>query len=85
MNEPDRLPPELCPLSPWQYFGLELLYSLPVIGWIFLICHALGSSNINKRNFARSFFCVYAIVLLLILLLSVTGAFSALTGRGGWA
>ena len=85
MNEMDRLPPELRPLSPWTYFGLEILYTLPVIGWIFLICHAVGSANINKRNFARSFFCVYVVVILLAILLGVSGVFSGLTGHGGWA
>ena len=25
------------PLSPWEYFGLQILYSLPLIGFIFLI------------------------------------------------
>ena len=87
MNEFERahLPEVYRPLSPWSYFGLEILYALPVIGWVFLICHALGSRNVNKRNFARSFFCVYVVVILLAVLLGVSGVFSGLTGRGGWA
>lgn len=85
MNEFDRLPEELRPLSPWSYFGLEILYALPVVGWVFLLCHAIGSRNVNKRNFARSFFCVYVIVLILVLVLSLTGAFSAWTGYGAGA
>ena len=79
MYETDRLPPELRPLSPWTYFGLDILYAIPLIGFIFLICHALGSTNVNKRNFARSFFCVYVIALILILILIFSGA---LTGLG---
>ena len=55
----DQLPPELQPMSPWAYFGYEILYALPVVGWIFLVCHAIGARNVNKRNFARSFFVVY--------------------------
>ncbi len=79
MYETDRLPPELRPLSPWTYFGLDILYTIPLIGFIFLVCHALGSANVNKRNFARSFFCVYVVVFVLILMLALSGA---LTGLG---
>ena len=79
MYETDRLPPELRPLSPWTYFGLEILYLIPVIGVIFLLCHAIGSSNVNKRNFACSHFCGQLLVLLVVLVLACTGA---LTGLG---
>ena len=52
MNEFEQqyLPEAYRPLSPWAYFGLSILYSVPVIGWIFLIAHALASRNINKRR-----------------------------------
>ena len=46
---------------------------MPVIGWVFLIAHALASRNINKRNYARSFFCIYILAAILILLLSFAG------------
>ena len=39
------------PLSPWAYFGLEILYTIPIIGFIFLLIHAISAPNINKRNF----------------------------------
>ena len=33
-----------------------LLYAVPVVGWVFLIVNSTGASaNINKRNFARSY------------------------------
>lgn len=70
----DRIPKSYRPLSPWTYFGLEILYAIPVVGLIFLICHAIGSENINKRNFARSFFCVYVLVIVVILALAISGA-----------
>ena len=57
--EQQYLPEAYRPLSPWTYFGLSILYAVPVIGWVFLIAHAVASRNINKRNYARSFFCVY--------------------------
>lgn len=54
------------PLSPWAYFGLQILYAIPIVGWIFLIIHAIGAGNVNKRNFARSYFCVLIIVLIIV-------------------
>lgn len=44
------------PLSPWAYFGLSILFSLPVVGFI------LSDANINRRNFARSYWCIYVII-----------------------
>ena len=39
MNEFElqHLPEAYRPLSPWSYFGLGILYALPLLGWIFLI------------------------------------------------
>ena len=54
------------PLSPWAYFGLEILYTIPIIGIIFLIVHAIGANNINKRNFARSYFCFVIVIAIII-------------------
>ena len=81
MNEFElqHLPEAYRPLSPWSYFGLGILYSLPLVGWIFLIVHAIGSANLNRRNYARSYFCVYLLVILLAAVLAVTGVLSGLT------
>ena len=75
----DFLPPEFQPLSPWSYFLLGILYALPVVGWIFLIVHALGAGNINRRNYARSFFCVYVVVIVLALVGVFSGLFYSWT------
>lgn len=61
------------PVSPWGYFGYTLLFSIPLIGFIFMLVFAFDDSNINRRNFARSYFCVLAILLILIAALAVTG------------
>ena len=34
------------PLSPWAYFGLSILFSLPVVGFIFLIIFSVSDANI---------------------------------------
>ena len=80
MNEFElqHLPEAYRPLSPWRYFGLGVLYSLPLVGWIFLIVHAIGSANLNRRNYARSYFCAYVMAIILIAILAVTGTLSGL-------
>ena len=72
----DNLPPELRPLSPWAYFGYEILYAIPLIGWIFLVCHALAAQNVNKRNFARSFFVIYVLIAFLWIFAACSGLFT---------
>ena len=59
------IPSAYNPISAWGYFGYRLLYSIPVIGWIVLIVHALAASNINVRRHARSYFCTFLLILLI--------------------
>ena len=65
-NYDPNVPSEYRPISMWGYFGYELLFSIPCVGLIFLIVFAVSASNVNLRNFARSYFC-YLIVCLVIL------------------
>ena len=37
--ELQHLPEAYRPLSPWTYFGLGILYSLPLVGWILSLIH----------------------------------------------
>lgn len=76
--ELQHLPEAYRPLSPWTYFGLGILYSLPLVGWIFLIVHAVGSMNINRRNYARSYFCAYVLAIILIAVLAAMGVLSSI-------
>lgn len=45
-------------LSPWAYVGYGILFTLPVIGWILAIVFALNDDNLNRRNFARGYWCM---------------------------
>ena len=57
---------EYRPISMWGYFGYELLFAIPLIGFILLLVFAFGGSrNINLRNFARSKFCVLILTVVL--------------------
>ena len=62
------------PLSPWAYFGLTILFQIPVIGLIFLIVFSISGKNINRRNFARSYWCVLALVLIIIAVYAIIAA-----------
>lgn len=73
------LPPQNRPLSAWAYWGLSLLYSVPVIGFIFLIVFSFNKSNINRRNFSRSYFCwllIFVIIMIVLVILALTGVIS---------
>lgn len=70
----ENIPDRYKPLSPWAYFGYQMLFNIPVVGIILLIIFALGGAkNINLRNFARSYFCVYIIMIVVFLVLLLTG------------
>lgn len=57
------------PISMWGYFGYEILFLIPFIGFILLIIFSVGGTrNINLRNFARSYFCLIIILLVLLVL-----------------
>ena len=67
------------PMSPWGYFGYSLLFSIPLIGLILLIVFSLNNENINRRNYARSFFIGVLIAAIILLILALTGAFASLS------
>lgn len=80
VNMSGQIPLEYEPISMWGYFGYRLLFSIPVIGVIFLLVFALGGTqNKNLKNYARSYFCtaiiVVVIVLFVILIFSMNAYF----------
>jgi len=80
--ENSNIPEEYRPISMWGYFGYEILFSIPIIGFICLIIFSIGSKNVNKKNFARSYFCFLIIVALVALvafaIAMATGAVTSL-------
>lgn len=67
----EKLPEKYRPIGAWHYFGYSILFAIPLIGWIFLIVFAFSDKNINRRSFARSFFCAYLLVLIVAAVLLV--------------
>ena len=68
-----KIPAESTPITMWGYFGYEILFSIPVIGWIIVIVFATTASNQNLKNFARSQFCLLIISLILFCIFAATG------------
>ena len=59
---------QFTPITPWGYVGYTILFAIPIIGIILLIVFSISSKNINRRNYARSFWCVFLIALILFIL-----------------
>ena len=74
MSDFNSIPEKYRPISMWGYFGLEILFSIPVVGFIILIIFALGGTkNVNKKNFARSYFCFVIIAFIICAIAVATG------------
>lgn len=80
IEEIRALPEKYRPMGPWKYFGLTILYSLPIIGLIFCIIHAVSRSNINRRSYARMFFIPYAIALIFVAIMIVIAIVGTIVG-----
>ena len=64
---------QYAPLSPWAYFGLGLLYSIPIVGLVFMIIFSIKKTNINRRNFTLSYWIVYVLALAVAIVLAALG------------
>ncbi len=73
-QEISQLPERYRPLSAWAYFGYSILFSLPLVGLIALIVFSFSNSNVNRRSFARSFFCGLVLALVLTIVVTVLAA-----------
>ena len=77
MSDINNIPEKYRPISMWGYFGLEILFSIPVVGFIILVVFALGGTrNVNKKNFARSYFCFVIIFVMIMAVAVATGLVS---------
>ena len=72
-DEIRNLPDKYKPIGAWGYFFYQILFAIPVVGLICLIIFACSSSNINRRNFARSYFCALILMVILGIVFYVLG------------
>lgn len=70
-NNESNIPSNYKPLSPWAYFGYNILFTIPFVGIICAIIFAFDNSNINRKNYARLFFCGLAIIVIFIIIVTV--------------
>ena len=68
------IPKAYKPISPWGYLGYSILYAIPFIGFIFLLIFTFNKNNLNRRNFARSYWCAFLLLLVLILIGTIIAA-----------
>lgn len=62
------------PISPWGYLGYEILFAIPLVGFICILIFGLGgSTNVNLKNFARSYMCMWLIALILVVIGVICG------------
>lgn len=73
------VPSEYKPISPWGYVGLNILFAIPIVGFILLIVFSFSKANLNRRNYARSFWCVLLLAIILIVALAIIGALTGTT------
>lgn len=71
--ENEELSSKYRPISPIGYIGYQLLFSIPLVGFICILIFSVSDKNINRRNFARSYIFVYIIVFLLSILIAALG------------
>ena len=76
------IPEEYKPISPWGYLGYNLLFCIPLVGFILLIVFSCGGSkNINLKNYARSFWCA---LLLSVIIGVVMGVLIGILGAAAY-
>lgn len=73
----EDLPPQYRPLSAWAYWGLSLLYTVPIVGFVFMIVFSFSKGNINRRSFTRAYWIHLLIAVIIIAILLLTGVLSA--------
>ena len=77
-NDYNTLSPEYRPISMWGYFGYEILFSIPIVGFILLLVFSFGGTkNVNLRNFARSYFCLLILVVIFAIVVAIIGGAAA--------
>ena len=79
-----RIPDRYKPISAWGYVGYQLLFSIPVIGFIMMLVFACGgASNINLKNFSRSYLCMLLLVVAIGLIALVVSLAVGAIGTAG--
>ena len=60
-----QIPENYKPISAWGYVGYTILFCIPLVGLIMLIVFSFSDANINRRNYARSYWCVLLLAIII--------------------
>ena len=69
--EREVLEGEYKPITAWGYFGYEILFAIPIVGLICALLMSIVAKNKNVKNFARSQFCFFLVILVAYFILAV--------------
>lgn len=59
MNDENKL------ITPWGYIGYSLLFSIPIVGFIFVLVFSFSSNYPCRKNYARSVLIGFIIALVI--------------------
>ena len=71
------------PLSPWEYVGFSILFLVPIVGLLTLIVITFSDSNINRRSFARSYWCFLFLITIIIVIIAGPSLYSIISSGNG--
>lgn len=58
-------------IGAWHYVLLDILYAIPVIGWIILAVHCFKKDKESRMHYARSK-CAHLLLGLIVIVISMT-------------
>ena len=58
-------------IGAWHYVLLDILYVIPIIGFIMLLVHSFSSNNENRRHYARSYFARFLLAVIIFVIVGV--------------
>ncbi len=68
------------PIRAWGYVGFSFLYLIPVVGQLIWLYNVLFAGNRNVKNHARSYFCMFLVLLLVVIVAAAAFAGLSLAG-----
>lgn len=68
-------------MGAWRYVFLDILYAIPILGFIMLLVHSFSNKNENRLHYARSYFARFLLALIIVVIMAVLCYFFVGTER----
>ena len=60
------------PLSPWAFYGMSILFHIPILDFVLLIVFSTkAAKNLSLRNYARSHWCRFLIRFIFVAVIAI--------------